>query len=210
MPTTSMNGNPSSLVRSHSPGLVPGFLFGPAGSRRGSVQAPEGNRRGIGARHRQVDSLAIQKGPPACRTCFLRSKQRSGINSIGDLNQIHVWITEVHRDNRAHGAGALNRSCDDRDRACGQVAHHLPQWNRGEKTQVRRSGSRVLSCGREFLSMRMQVDLLFAKGERPSSVAKSNDCHAQDSRIELGRGINIVDGQNQVIKAVNSHEVAAA
>ena len=53
--------------------------------------------------------------------------------------------------------------------------------------------------------MLMQVNFLRAKRQCLSTTTESNDVHAQDFRIKGRGGIDVLDGEHQVIKAINFH-----
>ena len=66
--------------------------------------------------------------------------------------------------------------------------------DRRDKAKIRRAGRGVL------------LDFLRTKGKRFPSVAERRNFHAQGLGIERRRGVDIPDGQNHVIKAVDFHE----
>jgi hypothetical protein len=51
----------------------------------------------------------------------------------------------------------------------------------------------------------MEIDLLIAKAQRLSPTRESEDLKAQHDRIEGDRGLQVVDGEQQMIQAVHGH-----
>jgi len=65
----------------------------------------------------------------------------------------------------------------------------------------------MLSFWFELLSRLMKIDLLRAKRQGLSSITKSNGFHTQYPCIKSRGDVEVFDGQHQMIKAVNFHEM---
>ena len=59
----------------------------------------------------------------------------------------------------------------------------------------------------ELVTGPVQIDLAVAEGKGGASRAERHRLHAQDAGVELHGGVDVGDGQHQMVKAIDVHEL---
>jgi hypothetical protein len=73
-----------------------------------------------------------------------------------------------------------------------------------------RSGLRVQRLRLELVTSGMQIDLAGAESQRMTSVPENGVCHAEYTDVEVDGRVDIRDGKNELVEAIDTHEVSLA
>src|SRR5262245_33262494 len=130
---------------------------------------------------------------------------------VGDFDQIHVGITKIHRHHHPSGAVSFYRTSDRAHAARIQVGNNVRNGEGSNKANVGRARGGLFCYQGTLASELLQIDLLASEGQSFSTgFAKGNYLHAQHFGIEITSCTNIFDGQNDVVDAVDLHELPPA
>src|SRR5437870_4153945 len=123
----------------------------------------------------------------------------------GDLEQVAVGVAQVDRLDRAERARALHRPLEDGHPTLLEVA--APDLERlvRQEAEVARAWRRSRRLPPEFLPSRVSVDLLRSESQREPARREPHRLHAEDPAVEVARGVEIADGQHQVVEAIERH-----
>ena len=116
--------------------------------------------------------------------------------AIGQFYQVAVRIPAIERADRARGAAAIHRACDDLYTTGLKVVRHVWQRCCGEEAEVggpRRRAPRHQVVGR---GIRVQVDLLAAEMECDPARAEALAAQAQRPRVEIAGPVDIAHRQD--------------
>jgi hypothetical protein len=90
----------------------------------------------------------------------------------------------------------------------GEVADDFFHWREGDETEVC-GARRGLGCSRlEFVSALVEIDFLVAEFEGGAAL-KGDDVHAEDFGVEVGCGVDVGDGQDDVVQLLQGEGHAA-
>ncbi len=82
---------------------------------------------------------------------------------VRQLDKIPVRVSKVHRGNWTHCSSSMNRTFKDFNIASAQVIKNLPNRDSSYETQIGRSRSRDFRFWLKFISVLMQIYLLYPK-----------------------------------------------
>src|SRR5207247_10867208 len=112
---------------------------------------------------------------------------------------------EGDRLDRAERARALPRPLEDGHPTLLEVA--APDLERlvRQEAEVARAWRRPRRLQPELPPGRVQVDLLRSESQREPARREPHRLHAEDPAVEVARGVEIADGQHQVVEAMERH-----
>ena len=124
---------------------------------------------------------------------------------IGQFYQVVVGIPEVDRYQRPCGACPVDRPLDDihavlPDEGCG-----LFDVQGGDEAEIGGTRRGVAGFRLVFPAVFMEIDFLIAEFQGNPTLPEAHDLHSQNSRIELQGFIDVSDGEDQVVDAVDVH-----
>ena len=114
-----------------------------------------------------------------------------------------VRIAEVDGAQRRASADLVNGTELDLDRASPQVRRDSFERNVGREAEVDRARCRPARLWLELTTGLVQVQLLIAERERSPSLAERDRRHAEHPLIERDRLIEIGDGEDDVVDALD-------
>ena len=85
------------------------------------------------------------------------------------------------------------------------MGNHLSDGDGGGEAQIGGTGRRIGGFRLEFVTDLMQIDLLITEAQRPPPTAKGDGLHPQHALVKSTGSLNIGDGQDKVVEAVNMH-----
>src|SRR5438876_530448 len=123
----------------------------------------------------------------------------------GDREPVAVGVAQVDRLDRAERARALHRPLEDGHPTLLEVA--APDLERlvRQEAEVARAWRRPRRLQPELPPGRVQVDLLRSESQREPARREPHRLHAEDPAVEVARGVEIADGQHQVVEAIERH-----
>src|SRR2546426_948104 len=128
------------------------------------------------------------------------------VERVRDLDEIPVGITHVNGLDGAERARLLHRAFLDGDAERAQVVDPLGERPVAQKAQIARAGRRPRRIGLVLLTHLVEVDLLLAEAQRGAPGAEGDDLHAECPRVEPARGRDVLDGEHEVVEALEGHE----
>jgi hypothetical protein len=87
----------------------------------------------------------------------------------------------------------------------GEFGDHPFQRVGGDQAQVGTAGRGTAGLGLEFVTGPVQVDLAVAEGKGGASRAERDRLHAEHAGVEVHGGVDIGDGQHQMVEAIDAH-----
>ena len=124
----------------------------------------------------------------------------SGLTFIaGHFNEIAIRISEVEGDHRTNCPCSLNWTFENFDTHPSNMLHGFFEPQFRDKAQI--FGARLWRhcLGIEFFSELMQVDFLAPELQRDPPVTENIFRHPQHRLIEVYRGINVFNGEHDVV-----------
>src|SRR5690242_9910519 len=116
---------------------------------------------------------------------------------IRDFDEVLVGVADIDGLHCADSAGARPGAGDDRHAAIPEMRDDLGERRLGDKAEI--AGARGWLIGDQAgdVVSRMQIDLLLAETQRGTALAKSDDLHPENARVELAGLGDIGDGQDE-------------
>jgi hypothetical protein len=125
------------------------------------------------------------------------------------LTSIRFWSgsRKVDAEDGAGGAGAFGRAFLDGDVVYGEFLDNPFQRLGGNQAQVGAAGRWAVGLRLELVTGPVQVDLAVTEGQGGASRAERHRLHAQHAGVERHGGVDVGDGQHQVVEAIDAHKL---
>src|SRR5262249_412192 len=149
-----------------------------------------------------------------CRTyaarsaCATPSSSRgwSGAPVVGgDLDEVGVGVAEVDGGDGTQRPGAGDRPLLDDHAGAAQLGHDLSDGRGGDEAEVGGPRGGPGRVGRVGGRRRVDVELLAPEAERAPPGAEADRLHPEDALVERDRRLDVADGQDQVVQAIDLH-----
>jgi hypothetical protein len=124
------------------------------------------------------------------------------------LDQVHVRVTEIDREDGATRAGAAHRAFDDLDAETPKAVHHIIDGHGGDQAEIGGAGGGRSRFRIELSPDLMQVDLLITEGERLPLITERDDLHAEHTAVEIAGSADVADGEHEMVDAVDDHALS--
>lgn len=89
-----------------------------------------------------------------------------------------------------------------------QIADHFFHRREGDEAEVCGAGRGTGCLGLELVSALVEIDFLVAEFEGGAAV-EGDDVHAEDFGVEVGGGVDVGDGQDEVVQLLEGEGHAA-